>query len=337
MLLAHSKTDFYRQLLGSPVLDEAYLLNELHSYFPTAIAESFSDSIESHRLRRELIATHITNDMINRMGLSFSARIQEHSGADAGEIACVYLAIREIFNLRTLWREIEALDNSVPAAAQLQLLNETRKLCNRLALWLLRHHPAPTAIADIIADFGPGAGQLRHHLADNLSAEDGARLDETTQAYTEQGIPTAVARQVAMLPYLFSSLDILSVAGNTGRDPVYVARLYQRLGADLELHWLRDAITALPQDDHWSRLARSSLRDDQYRLQGQLSEQILAIATGPETTEGLLTLWHEQHSAAIDRFQQRMDEFKSTNADLALISVALNEVRKLLHRTSEVN
>ena len=50
-------------------------------YFPDAVAERFPDALEHHRLRREIIATQLTNSMINRGGPSLVVRIADQTGA----------------------------------------------------------------------------------------------------------------------------------------------------------------------------------------------------------------------------------------------------------------
>ena len=66
-----------------------------------------------HPLKREIIATHVTNSMINRVGSTFVHRLAETTGAQPHEIVRAYLLTREIFGLVPLWQAIEALDNKV--------------------------------------------------------------------------------------------------------------------------------------------------------------------------------------------------------------------------------
>ena len=61
--------------------DDPYLARELARYFPKAIGARFPDALEHHRLRREIIATHLANSMINRGGPSLIVRIADQTGA----------------------------------------------------------------------------------------------------------------------------------------------------------------------------------------------------------------------------------------------------------------
>ena len=65
--------------------------------------------MQQHRLRREIIATAVTNSTVNRMGATFCLRVQEDTGADSAQIAKAYTAAREIFSAREWWSQIESL------------------------------------------------------------------------------------------------------------------------------------------------------------------------------------------------------------------------------------
>src|ERR1700692_3789850 len=87
VLLAYAKLTLDEDLLESAVPDDPYLARELGRYFPKAIAERFPDALEHHRLRPEIIATHLGNSMINRGGPSLIVRIADQTGAQPAAVA----------------------------------------------------------------------------------------------------------------------------------------------------------------------------------------------------------------------------------------------------------
>ncbi|RMD62083.1 MAG: NAD-glutamate dehydrogenase, partial [Alphaproteobacteria bacterium] len=70
VLLAYAKITLYDELLSSDLPDDPDTEHELLSYFPTPLQERFADWIAQHRLRREIIATVMTNDIVNRVGIT---------------------------------------------------------------------------------------------------------------------------------------------------------------------------------------------------------------------------------------------------------------------------
>src|SRR3546814_6447203 len=64
---------------------DPYLSRELVRYFPEPLQKKYARAMEDHRLKREIIATAVTNSTINRMGATFLLRMQEDSGRSRSE------------------------------------------------------------------------------------------------------------------------------------------------------------------------------------------------------------------------------------------------------------
>ena len=109
VLLAYAKLTLYDDLLESAVPDDPYLARELGRYFPKEIAERYPDALEHHRLRREIIATHLGNSMINRGGPSLMVRIADQTGAAPASIASAFAAVRDSYGMTALNTAIDGL------------------------------------------------------------------------------------------------------------------------------------------------------------------------------------------------------------------------------------
>ena len=58
--------------------------------------ERFGAYVATHPLRREIIATIVTNDVINSMGITFVPRMAAETGASPDEVARAFIAAREV-------------------------------------------------------------------------------------------------------------------------------------------------------------------------------------------------------------------------------------------------
>jgi glutamate dehydrogenase len=337
VLLAHEKIELYDHLLASDLPEDPYTAGELVRYFPHVLSERYGDRMADHRLRRELVATYVTNSLVNRAGITFAFRLAEETGAAAADIARAYMVAREVFGLRSLWTEIEDLDGAIPADAQLAMLLEARKLVERATRWLVRSRPRPLGVAAEIATFGPGIDTLAAALPRLLTGADHAALERTAAKYAESGAPEELALRVAGLAAMYSALDIVEIAESSRAPLEDVAAVYYGLGAQLELHWVRDEITALPRDNRWQTLARAALRDELYGVQAALVREVLRSGAPELDPQARVAAWEEARRPGIERARQVVQDIRlGSLANLETLSVALREVRNLLQSSARV-
>ena len=131
VLLAYSKIWLYDELLASSLPDDPWVATALLRYFPGKLQQKYAAAMARHPLKREIIATHVVNSMLNRVGSTFVHRLAETTGAKAHEIVRAYLLSREIFGLVPLWLGVEALDNKVDDAVQAAMLIDSSRLLER--------------------------------------------------------------------------------------------------------------------------------------------------------------------------------------------------------------
>jgi glutamate dehydrogenase len=338
VLLAYSKIWIYDELLASDLPDDVFLSAELANYFPAALRNRYADRLPDHPLRREIIATCVTNAVANRAGSTFAFRLAEETGLPVPHVARAHVASWEIFGLAELQAEIEALAD-VSTETQIRLLLEVRTLAERASRWLLRNRRQPLDISSTVEHFAPAvpllADEIPRLLAESEEADEAFRA--TIERFTADGVPEALARRVAALPALFSALDVVDVTRATGRGREQVAAVYFALGRHLQLNWLRERILRLPRGDRWQALARAALRDDLYAVRASLTAEVLQAGGPTQDSAELIRRWFDQDKPAFGRCLAVLrDVAADDRADLATLSVALREVRGLVSSRSGV-
>ena len=319
VLLAYSKIALNEALVDSDVPDDRFISTALERYFPEPLRERFKSAIASHPLRREIIATHVTNSMINRVGSTFVHRLQDETGASAPEVVRAYLVTREVFGMVQLWRAIEVLDDKVPERVQTAMVVDAGRLIVRATLWFLRHRAQLADLTRSIDHFRKGTERVAALFPDVLPAPERAAFDAAGARLQKDGVPSAIASNAAALDALFNALDIVEVADEVGRDVESVARVHFALAGELEFPWLRSAIGRLATETHWDALAKAALRDD---LAGML-RALTADAIKKKARDPSL----------YERFRQVLADLRSADSpDLAMLSVALRELRNLTLR-----
>ncbi|MFN2301688.1 MAG: NAD-glutamate dehydrogenase [Gammaproteobacteria bacterium] len=330
VLLAYAKITIYDMLLASDVPEDPYLSGELEAYFPERLRRPYREFMQSHRLRREIISTHITNSMVNRMGPTFAHRMQDETGAEASAVARAYAIAREVFDIRSVWRATEELDNLVPSSVQTAVMSQSQRLIKHATHWLLSHRTS-LDIERAVRRFAPGIKELTEALPEVLDEQDTLVFHERCEQYAGFGVPQQLARRIASLAVLYPALDLVEVR-TTGRVPMQdAATVYFRLGHELGLGWMRAQIELLPVSGHWHAIARSTMRDDLYAQQRALTAQVLAERKGGNTALTRLDAWLDRNHMFVQRISRLAADMKSAGGhDFATLSVALGEVRKLV-------
>ncbi len=215
VVLAYSKITLYAALLDSDLPEDPALGDELPRYFPEPLPERFGDVMERHRLRREIVATRVTNDLVDRAGTTFVFRLREDTGASHADIARAYAVARDVFDVRSLWHDVEALDGSVAAETQYDMLLASRRMVERATRWLIRSRPRPLDIAAEVERYATGAAAVAGALPGVLVESEQEAWRERVERLTGAGVPEDLAGRVATLSALFSALDIIEVAAAT--------------------------------------------------------------------------------------------------------------------------
>ncbi|MCG8610314.1 MAG: NAD-glutamate dehydrogenase, partial [Pseudomonadales bacterium] len=94
VLISYVKGDLKESLNESALPDDDYLAREIEQVLPKMLVEKYSDQLKSHKLRREIVATQIANDMVNHMGITFVERLRQSTGASVGAISLAYIIAR---------------------------------------------------------------------------------------------------------------------------------------------------------------------------------------------------------------------------------------------------
>ena len=330
VLLAYSKMELFDELVASDLIDDEYVAKALVSYFPTALQKKFADVMPRHPLKREIIATEIANSTINRTGSVFVYRMREETGATAAEVVRSFILTQDIFRVGDLWAAIDALDNKVPAATQSEMLTDVGRLVLRATLWFLHRRAERMPIASVLQFFAPGVATISKRLQHLLSPQDLEALKAGQARLEGQGVPAALAGEVARLDAMYSVLDIVENAQELDRPVELAAQVYFALAGKLDMRWISAQVSALQSNTHWRAMARAAMRDDLANLQSQLTAGVLRLSPSVSDPLKLTAAWEAHQEKALAHMREVQADLKLTRVcDLAMLSVLLRELRML--------
>ncbi|PNH88351.1 NAD-glutamate dehydrogenase [Vibrio diazotrophicus] len=332
VLVAYGKMVLKDELACEEIANDEFHAQQLMQYFPTELRRNYSQHMQNHPLRAEIIATALANQMVNEMGCNFVTRLQEETGSNAVDITNAYAAAREIYKLGSVLEEVRKLDNKADALTQYEVMFHVRRTLRRLSRWLLRNRPGKQSVRDLIELYKADVEAIANKLDDVLVAEEVEEHNVMAKAWIDKGIEPKLANYVARLSSLHSVLDISTVAKEKQKTVEQTAKLYFNLGDRLSLHWFLKQINNQATDNNWQVLARAAFREDLDWQQRQLTAQVLncECATGELDVIKALDEWMEANSVSLHRWENILNEFKvGTVHEFAKFSVALRELMLL--------
>jgi glutamate dehydrogenase len=331
VLLAYSKIKLSEQLVEDGIGEDIDLTTQINEYFPTQLTKHFGDQMSSHPLIQEIIAGHVTNNLGNRMGPTFSTHMQEETGASSLNVVRAYMAAEDVFGIPDLWDAINNLDFVVSNDVLNGLLIQIQGLIQRATLWLLRNTRESLSIQRLKDTYKPGVDIIRANMNAILTESSQAHLADMAASLVEKNIPTKIAEELSSLHALFYGLDIIRVAANTNTEVLDVAQTYFALEMDLELHWLRHKVGELSADDMWQQRAKAGLGDEVDSSLRTLTQEVIQSSVDIKKMEERLTHWRESNSDNINHYRTTFGEIKAeTELTLPMVTVAIRELRNLI-------
>jgi glutamate dehydrogenase len=328
VLLAYAKRSIAAALLDSEFPDSPYLFQDLQSYFPPAVVERYGHLIEDHPLKRELVATIASNDVVNAQGITFVSRMVTETGASPADVVKAFRIARDVTGSIERWADIEALDGQIDPELQGELLNGVDWLVETTSRWYLvraegqrmseavdQARDSFAELSDVIDQIGPEAWREEHeHEARRLVAE---------------GVPPVLARRHAFQAELVHGPDIIAVAHATGRSVLEVARGFFLLGERLEIDWLEAQLESMSVGTRWQRWAQQSMEDDLFALRRTLCERVLELAGGAGIDEAI-DRFFEDRAQSSERVMRFLRGLKMEGvSDLSQLTVAVRQLRSI--------
>ena len=329
ILLAYSKIAVYNDLVESDLPDDPRLTDDLVRYFPQAMQQRLKDAILAHRLRREIIATHAANSMVNRVGPGFIARMRDETGRQTHEVAWAYVAARDVFELRSVWDEIEALDNRVPAGKQTEMLLDTIELIGAVTRFFLRQGGRSADIAACRERYEDAITVTAAQLEDLLPPEAKKRVRRRRTRLTEEGVPENLAARISVMPILPAACSVALCAERSGVEVDQVGRIYFQVGERFGIDRLLRAAEQIGGEGSYQEQAIFALQEDLTQHHIGITARILEKA-GNRAGKAAIQAWIDANADGFFRLDQMLDDFtRASHLDLAMLAIAERALRRL--------
>lgn len=320
VILAPAKNLVHEILLRSDIPDDARTASVLARYFPEAVREEYAEQIASHPLGREIVATRLADELINRVGPGFIYRVEDRTGAPADQVIRSVLIVKDLLGLDELWDGLAPH----PVTPTIPLRRSLERALEYNVAWLVRRKSRLGTIDAEAAVFRSAIARLGAAMAARPPDEDGSPLGESLRDLAGLGVAEELLTACWAVARMQTALPLAAAAEDSGFDVVDLQMTCAMAEKTLGLTWLYTTIPITPADSHWVQLAKAALRDE-------LAALTVAIATDVLAADGL-TLWTLKNRDALSRARSAYAGLAgSTGVDVAMLTVGVQVLRDLCH------
>lgn len=331
ILISYAKVSLKEDLAVEDISQDSYIATLVERGFPAEVMLRYPEALYNHRLRTEIIATQLANNIVNTMGCTFVHRLEEAAGVSAATVARAYVAARDVQAFDEHCSAVEALDFVIPASLQITLLKDLMRSVRRTTRWFLRNHREDFHVGNTVVGFKDNLSAIQKSLPTILCGEALVRWNSEVACFVEQGIEPALAQHIVSPGYLYSGLSVVEVAVSNGRPVLEIAPLYFYLIDYLGLDNFSRQISEAVVGNHWQAMAREAYMDDLDLQVRTLVGSLTVLMSEGQAVADVVEKWASQHELLITRWNTMVAQLQlSSGSDFAMFSVALRELLDLV-------
>ena len=332
VMLSYSKMEIYQELISSDLLGDDYLEKDLVSYFPKKMHKEFKEEILGHGLRKEIIATQITNFVVDYTGIYFVSQISQTTGHKISDVIKAIIVAAESFDLLDTWKRISDINWGVTHQTQAEMFHIANKLMERSVLWLLKNN-IKGELGKIIPSYREIARELSAVLP-KVMAEDSKKAYVEKISYLESKSvkDKKLITNVASMDPVASAFDVSKIAVSSDQKIPAIAKIYFEVGTRFSLKWLRSKLQLIPIRNSWDRVSIKTITEDLYNMQMQISKEIVGGYCKKSSCDTrAVEKWIDKDDFAIARYDGFIAEIKDVDInDLSIYFAILNKLKAII-------
>lgn len=334
VLISYAKVQLKEELSKSNIAGDSYCAKSLLTVFPQRLCDQYSEQINAHKLRKEIIATQLANDFINNLGITSLHRLSETTGASYEEIVKAYVVARDIFKLHGFADFVSSLDYAINASDQYKLLASMARRVRRGTRWLLKNRRAGFDVEAEINSFKAPLANVQRAVGELLSEMDLEKRKARVDYLAGLNVSAEWIDVLAMPDNLFSGMGVVEVSIKSGASVEVCAEVFMSLLHELKLDWFATQLSDMKVESYWQASAREAYIDDLEAQLRKLSAHIVICAEKQSDSAEWVAAWMQANRVMISRWTSMVNKVESSSkTDYAMFAVALKELHDLVQIT----
>jgi glutamate dehydrogenase len=331
VLLAYTKIHIKNEILKSRLPEDVFISQIAETAFPNSIQKKYEKTIREHRLYRDIVATQLSNHIVNEMGMTFVYRSEIETGASVQDIVRAYFVAAYIFDTQAIKKIVETLDFKISMEEQYLMLYHLRKLINISTRWFLRSGYLHGNLEKLIQYYSSSIKNLQHLVPELMTGMTKEYLESIKNEFSKTGLPKELGERIGTHRAIYTCLNVIDVAQKYHFDLIKTAEVYFAAGEKAHLVWFRDQIADDSHEGDWDALARLTLRDELDVAQRAMTVAIMKQGSKKLSAVMLITQWIEHNQPLFQRWDKLLSMLHaSTHIEYAMFFIVIREFIGLL-------
>lgn len=325
ILFGYEKMRIYGELLASSVVASAFSTRYLNGYFPPVMHRSFSASINKHRLKKEIIATVISNKMVNQAGAAFVFNMERVTKRAPWEVAQAYLIVENLLQADEFRKIIYGLDNKISSGDQSEYLLLMEGVIAHVTQRLLKQKFEEIGSFNFISRYQKIVSRFKMELTkriDSLLSLEKGNMDGMVENLKEGGIPAKLAEYIVIIPYLKDIISIAAIREERRADFVQTGFLFIMVTSSFKIDWIASLLKRYPSETAWEKRSVENMLNELETRQNRLVMKIMDSKRKGEDMEAAFRNYMAEKEAEIKNYLDTAEKIKKEKSrDLLALSV----------------
>ena len=310
-------------LLQSNLGRDPQLQEFLLDYFPPLIQEKYKESILQHPLALNIIASQVSNNLIDAVGVTFIHRMCiTHSVTPVNVIKCL-LAAELILKTRAVRKSFADFDTFEQHDAYLAILQTLGKMLRDASSWLISNHGTKLDLHQIVNLYEKPYLTLAEKGLEVFSSDKKQQFSERLKYYSSLGVSDLTANKLALAPNIIITFELMWAAMKAGSEMPLVTSVFTQVYDALKLSTVLDAREAIETPTKWEHQLLLSSFEEIRRSVSLMTCKLIAInITEKENIRKSL-----QSSASYNELITTLSELENVHISVAALSIVAKLLR----------
>ncbi|MBN9542489.1 MAG: NAD-glutamate dehydrogenase [Alphaproteobacteria bacterium] len=328
VMLAYAKMSLFNKSCASNVFINPYFNHYFMDYFPKEMVRLYGEKLLSHQLRKEIIATVVTNKVINKCGVSFYHLISAETECSVDTFVKAFEATFKIFNIDSIWDKIDHMEFHKDIYEQKTKLFDKLQSFIQLAIsWFIHNMDSSSQIESIIENFAGVIVDVKNSITSDKESKAHDFYTNSMQELENIGVHNGIASEIAMLDAMSKCFTIIKFAKKTQYNISQLLKMYFLIDEAIEGVWLKSKLGTLNMHSYWDRSAIKTLS---YEIDSiQLEICLKAMNFTGDAIEHKFNAWVMKYEQAIQLYHDQIIFIKKSSIDISGFYVMAKRIKKL--------